>query len=197
MLLPSPCGHKECSILPSMKPEIIARYPLEDTKTLELNNLAATICFPTGIKVCYSEEEPTEMIDDYLTSLTNQKGERYYMMTYHFYQKINNSEYTANYEMHPLKNHLMKFGDSYLALSDEGFTEKIIKKVQETLELCQELGFRDYVYVPFCICLISKYPYAYEMTRCLQSIFNVMSEEEIMGFVKTDFKINDLIMYLI
>ena len=194
---PAACGHKKCSVFPAMKPEIIMRYPLEDTKNLELNNLAATICFPTGIKVCYNEEEPTNMIDDYLTSLTNQKGERYYMMTYHFYQKINNSEYTTHYEMYPLKNHLMKFGDSYLALSDEGFTEKIIKKVQETLELCEELGFREYVYVPFCICIISKYPYAYEMTRSLQSIFNVISEEEIMGFLKTDFKINDLIMYLV
>ena len=47
------CQHEECSKLPGMKPEIIFRYPLKDTKTLELNNLAATICFPTGIKVCY------------------------------------------------------------------------------------------------------------------------------------------------
>ena len=194
---PSPCGHKECSTFPAMKPEIIMRYPLNDSKNLELNNLAATICFPTGIKVCYSEEEPTNMIDDYLTTITNQKGERYYMMTYHFYQKINNNEYTKNYEMHPLKNHLQKFGDSYLTLSDEGFTEKIIKKVQETLELCQELGFRDYVYVPFCLSIISKYPYGYEMTRSLQSILNVMSEEQIIEFSKTNFKINDLIMYLI
>ena len=194
---PSPCGHKQCSTFPAMKPEIIMRYPLNDTKNLELNNLAATICFPTGIKVCYNEEEPTSMIDDYLTSITNQKGERYYMMTYHFYQKINNNEYTKIYEMHPLKNHLMKFGDSYLTLSEEGFTEKIIKKVQETLELCQELGFRDYVYVPFCLSIISKYPYAYEMTRCLQSILNVMSEEEIIGHSKMNFKLNDLIMYLI
>ena len=194
---PSPCGHKQCSTFPAMKPEIIMRYPLVDTKNLELNNLAATICFPTGIKVCYSEEPPTHMIDDFLTSITNQKGERYYMMTYHFYQKINNNEYTTNYEMHPLKNHLMKFGDSYLTLSDEGFTEKIIKKVQETLELCQELGFRDYVYVPFCLSIISRYPYAYEMTRCLQSILNVMSEEDIINYSKMNFKINDLIMYLI
>ena len=194
---PSPCGHKKCSVLPAMKPEIIMRYPLKDTKNLELNNLAATICFPTGIKVCYNEEDPKNMIDDCLTSITNQKGERYYMMTYHFYQKLNNNDYTSNYEMHPLKNHLMKFGDSYLTLTDEGFTDKIIKKVQENLELCEELGYRDYVYVPFCLCIISKYPYAYEMTKCLQSIFNVMSEEEMMSFLKIDFKINDLIMYLI
>ena len=194
---PSPCGHQECSTFPAMKPEIIMRYPLNDTENLELNNLAATICFPTGIKVCYSEEDPTNIIDDYLTSMTNQKGERYYMMTYHFYQKISNNEYTKKYEMHPLKNHLMKFGDSYLTLSDEGFTEKIIKKVQETLEFCQELGFRDYVYVPFCLCLISKYPYAYEMTKCLQSIFNVILEEKNLSSISKNFKINDLIMYLI
>ena len=194
---PSPCGHKECSTFPAMRPEIIIRYPLTDTKNLELNNLAATICFPTGIKVCYSEEEPKNMIDDYLTSITNQKGERYYMMTYHFYQKIGNNEYTKNYEMHPLKDHLMKFGDSYLTLSEDGFTDKIIKQVQDTLELCQELGFRDYVYVPFCLSIISKYPFSYEMTRCLQSIFNVFSEEQIMNYLKLDFKINDLIMYLI
>ena len=194
---PSPCGHKECSTFVAMKPEIIMRYPLNDTKNLELNNLAATICFPTGIKVCYSEQEPENMIDDYLTTITNQKGERYYMMTYHFYQKVNNNEYTKNYEMHPLKNHLMKFGDSYLTLSDEGFTEKIIKKVQETLEFCQELGFRDYVYIPFCLSIISRYPYPYEMSRSLQSILNVMSEEEIISFLRNDFKINDLIMYLV
>jgi len=54
---PASCGHKICSSLPLMKPEIILRYPLEDTKNLEMNNLAVTICFPTGIKVCYSEEE--------------------------------------------------------------------------------------------------------------------------------------------
>ena len=41
---PADCGHTECSSLPAMMPEIVARYPLKDTKNLELNNLAATIC---------------------------------------------------------------------------------------------------------------------------------------------------------
>ena len=194
---PSSCGHKECSTFPSMKPEIVYRYPLEDTKNLELNNLAATICFPTGIKVCYSEEAPTNMIDDYLTSITNAKGERYYMMTYHFYQKVNYNEFQNISGTHPLKHYLKTFGESYMALNEECFTDKIMKKVQDNLALCAEIGFRDYVYIPFCLCLISKYPYAYEMTHCLQSIFNVISEEEVIKLSKTNFKINDLIMYLI
>ena len=192
-IFPALCNLPDCSKLNAMKPEILIRYPLEDTKNLELNNLAATICFPTGIKVCYSQENPPPGIKDYMTNITNQKGERYYMMTYHFYVKMMNNEYSKKYEMHPLKHSLMKFGDAYLTFREEEFTEEITEKVQKILGFCQDLGFREYVYVPFCLCLISKYPYSFEMEKCLQSIFKIISED------KNDynFEINDLIMYLI
>ena len=187
------CGHKECSGLPAMMPEIIARYPLQDTKELELNNLAATICFPSGIKVCYSENTPT-MINDYVTPITNQKGERLYMMTYHFYYKILNDVYTKIYEMHPLKHLLMKFGDGYLQMNDNEINDKIIEKIQTKLEQAQKLGFRDYVYVPYCICLISKYPFVKQMKKCLQSIYYILKHN-----LKDDSSsdLNNLIMYLI
>ena len=189
---PSPCGHSECSTLPAMKPEIIARYPLKDTKTLELNNLAATICFPAGIKVCYSEESPS-MIDDYVTPITNQKGERYYMMTFHFYHKIDNDAYSKLYEMNPLKYNLMKFGDRFMEMSEKEMDEKITNQIQESLEKSQELGFRDYVYVPYCICLISRYRYVNEMKKCLQSIYSMFINHLIDN--KPD--LNNLIMYLV
>ena len=191
---PASCGHDTCSSLPSMKPEIIIRYPLEDTKTLEMNNLAATICFPTGIKVCYSEEEP-KMINDYVTPITNQKGERYYMMTYHFYLKMANDLYSKTYEMHPLKHHLMKFGDNYLDLNDEEMKDDIQKELETKLEEAQELGFRDYVYVPFCICLISKYPYVLPMKKCLQSIYTLITTNT--GIFKEKCKLTNLIMHII
>ena len=189
---PSPCRHKECSELPAMKPEIIFRYPLKDTKTLELNNLAATICFPTGIKVCYDENNGPINIKDYVTSITNQKGERYYMMTYHFYLKLEIDEY-QQYEQHPLKSVLQKFGDAYTSLSEEELTTEKINKIQETLEFCQDLGARDFVFVPFCICLISKYPYVKEMKKCLKSIYTILNQKQ----ENSKIIINDLIMYLI
>ena len=189
---PAPCGHKECSSLPSMQPEIIYRYPVEDSKGFELNNLAATICFPTGIKVCYSENNPS-MISDYVTPITTEKGERCYMVTYHFYYKIMNDVYSKLYEMHPLKHHLMKFGDSYLNLSEEEMDERVMNEIQTSLEQSQELGFRDYVYVPFCICLISKYPYINEMRKCLQSIYTMI----INNLKDNSLDLNNLIMYLI
>ena len=187
---PSTCGHEQCSMLPAMQSEIIARYPLEDTKTLELNNLAATICFPTGIKVCYEDQAPTT-VKNYSTPITNQQGERYYMMTYHFYFKMLNSEYSKTYEMHPLKHHLMRFGDAYLGL--DKIDKKTTDKIQENLELCQELGFKEFVYVPYCICLISKYPYIKQMEKCLQSIYSIISDFS----SNSSRDINDIILFLI
>ena len=192
-IFPAMCNHRDCNKFNAMKPEIIIRYPLEDTKNLELNNLAATICFPTGIKVCYSEDKPPKGIKDYITNITNQKGERLYMMTYHFYVKMSFEKYQNKYELNSLKYNLRKFGDAYLTFSEEEFSQNIVEEVQKKLEFCQNIAFREYVYIPYCLCLISKYPYQSEMEKCLQSIFKVMSEEE----NKFNFKINDLIMYLI
>ena len=194
---PASCGHQECSSLPAMKPEIILRYPLEDTKTLEMNNLAATICFPTGIKVCYSENEP-EMIKDYVTPITNQKGERYYMMTFHFYLKMENDIYSKNYEMHPLKHHLMKFADNYLNMSEDEMDKTVTEEIQKNLEQAQELGFRDTIYVPYCICLISKYPYVTQMKKCLQSIYNlIIKNNDNLKDTNEKNKLNYLIMHII
>ena len=190
---PSPCRHEECSKLPAMKPEIIFRYPLQDTKTLELNNLAATICFPTGIKVCYDEENGPNAIKDYVTSITNQKGERYYMMTYHFYIKLSIDIYQKKYEEHPLKYNLSKFADAYTSLSEEELTEEKINEIQDVLVFSQELGNRDIIFVPFCICLISKYPYIKEMQKCLNSIYTILNQnQDNNGLI-----INDLITFLI
>ena len=191
---PASCGHKECSSLPAMKPEIILRYPLEDTKTLELNNLAATICFPTGIKVCYSEEEP-QMIKDYVTPITNQKGERYYMMTYHFYLKMENEIYAKNYEMHPLKHHLMKFADDYLNMKEDDINKEMTEQIQEDLAQAQDLASKDIVYIPYCICLISKYPYVLQMKKCLQTIYSLIIINH--GIFKEKCKLNHLIMHII
>ena len=191
--LPASCGHPECSKLPSMKPEIIMRYPLKDTKNLELNNLAATICFPTGVKMCYSENDYPAKIEEYVTQITNQKGERYYMRTFHFYHKMQNIEFGREYKIHPLKHHLMKFGDEYTILRDDEFTDEIINNIQGNLDFCNEIGFRDIVYIPYCICLISKYPYIKELEYCLDTIYRIMAQDT----DKLNFQINDLIMYLI
>ena len=187
---PALCGHPECSSLPSMKSEIIYRYPLQDTKTLELNNLAATICFPTGIKVCYNEKGPGP-VDDYVTRITNQKGERYYMITFHFFLEMDNYNYGEKYEMHPLKDYLRRFADDYLDLTESALNREQ-EKIEKDLKQAQDFGLRDVVYIPFCICLISKYSYVDEIKKCLQSIFYIIKNN-----IKEKNEINKLIMHLI
>ena len=59
--------------------------------------------------------------------------------------------YNQLYSEHPLKNYLRKFGDNIYHSKEE----KI--QLEKDLEECQELGFRDYVYIPYAIVLISKY----------------------------------------
>ena len=194
----APCGHFKCSKLPSMKPEILMRYPLKDTDTLDINNLAASICFPMGIKVCYYEHNPSIM-KDYVTPITNQKGERYYMMTYHFFHKITNSEFAKVYEKNPLKHHLRKFGEAYISLRGEELTVEINNQIQESLKFCEELASINFVYIPYCLCLISKYPYIHEMEKCLQSIYYLMVNQIDNNFSsdKDKNELNKIIMFLI
>ena len=160
--IPSLCGHDECKVFYAMKPEIVMRYPLKDTKSLELNNLAATICFPNGIKVCYSDNEPPKKMEDYVTQITNQKGERYYMKTFHFYHKMSNIEYGKIYDTSPLKSYLVNCADTFSVLPENEIDERT-NEIQQKLDLCHEVGFRDILYIPYCICLISKYSYITEL----------------------------------
>ena len=58
-------------------------------KGLEINNLAASICFPNGIKMCYEEdEEKIKTVKNYRSSFTNQVGERFFAVTYHFFLEM-------------------------------------------------------------------------------------------------------------
>ena len=190
--IPSLCGHDECKVFYAMKPEIVMRYPLKDTKSLELNNLAATICFPNGIKVCYSDNEPPKKMEDYVTQITNQKGERYYMKTFHFYHKMSNIEYGKIYDTSPLKSYLVNCADTFSVLPENEIDERT-NEIQQKLDFCHEVGFRDILYIPYCICLISKYSYITELDKSINTIYKIMKQEP----NKLNFVLNDLIMYLV
>ena len=68
-------------------------------------------------------------------------------------------EYNKQYEENPLKYNLRKFADPYILLREEELTEETINEIQNNLDWTAELANRDIVSIPFCICLISKYPY--------------------------------------
>lgn len=181
------CGHELCSKVPAMEPQILARYPLKDTKSLELNDLAATICFPLGIKICFGlsetelengEDEIPTTLKNYSSPITNQSGERYHMVTYHFYQKMSNTEFSKLYKEEAVKYYVKKYTVDNADLQlDEEKDKDLIQSITDNLAVIQELKFRDYVYIPYCLCLISKFPYINQLEQCLQSLYTLFSDK--------------------
>ena len=190
----SPCGHPICSRLLSMEPEIIFKYPSNDNIDLELNNLSASICFPSGIKICYNQDR-RPIYKPFSTHIISKQGQKYYMVIYHFYRKLDSMTYNQLYCDNPLKIYLRKFGDNTFCNKYEQ------EELEKDLAECQELGFRDFVFIPYSIVLISKYPYINQMKTCLNIIYKIMSnEKEILKDIidnDTTNLIKDLLSYLI
>ena len=190
----SSCLHPICCKLLAMEPEIIYKYPLVDNNDLELNNLLASICFPTGIKICYNQERRS-IYKSFSTYIISQLKQKYYMTIYHFYRQLDSITYNKLYSDNPLKIYLRQFGD---------FTYKNKKekeKLEKDLEKYQELGFLEKTYIPYALVLISKYPYINQMKVCLNIIYKILTNnEEIMHNLKENIKkslINDILAYLI
>ena len=141
--LSSDCGHVLCTSALAIKPEIIFRYPQKDTKDFEISELGASICFPNGIKICYdSNEMHIRPLKNYSSILTNQNGKRYYMMTYHYYLKISSKEISTNTDYFSSLNY----------------------------QLSNSLNTNEYIYIPYCLSLLSKYPFFNQMEKCLESM---------------------------
>ena len=186
----SDCGHHDCSSLLAMQPEIIYRYPEKDTKDLEINNLAASICFPSGIKICYEEDKLPIVVKNYYSSITNQTGDRFFIVTYHFYIRMMNINFVQMYQIHPIKYETMKFCNDFYEIIEDN--PKLQSMVQSKLEKFGELNFREIVNVPFCLCLISRYPFFNLMEKCLESIKQVISD-----YNSTGDELHKLVKYIV
>ena len=190
----SSCNHPTCSRLISMEPEIIFKYPENDINDLDLNNLSSSICFPTGIKICYNQER-RNIYKSFSTHIISKQGQKYYMVIYHFYRKLESMTYNQLYSDNPLKVYLRQFGDNT-------FCNKVEQEeLEKDLAECQELGFRDFVFIPYSMVLISKYPYINQMKTCLNIIYKIMANEnDILNYLnenKTKNLIREILSYLI
>jgi len=123
---------------------------------------------------------------DYYTYLTHQDGTRYYMINYFFFLKIEKIDFEKNFHIGPLKS-FMKLEH----LTNEKFLldEKAEKKIKEQLQICQNLINDDYMIIPFCSSLITKFPYIEQMQFCLDKFVKMyfnpnISENDIFHYIK-------------
>jgi len=189
----SPCCHENCSMLPAYKPEILFRYPVKDSNRLELTNLTATLCFPVGVKLCYSlDESDIKTVKNYSTTIVNQDGLRYHMMTYHYYVKLDNSTFHNTYDINPLKEFMNFEQIAQNYHNNPELKEKYEIKLEKQLEVCTSFNFNDYIYLPFCASLISKFPFTKQMENALQTIIQIAVDEN-----KTEAEIYKLLLHLV
>ena len=175
------CGEKLCSSLHSFQPEIIYKYPQKDSQTLEINNILASICFPNLIKVCLCDKEDKIFTPKNNRScFTNQVGDRFYAMMYYLYVRMTNKDFCLKYG-----------SDLFDKLSKECSNEENTED-ENNSKLIQEISSRKFVYIPYCLCLVSKYPFFPQMEKCLESIMETLKNSD----VKKG-ELNEIITFLV
>lgn len=150
----SNCKHSNCSILTAFKPEILAKFPKKGREAVEITDGAASLCFTKGIKPCFaSDEKKIPIIEDYLSIITNE-GERYFLYNYHFYAKFNYIKEQNNFDF-------FKKWREDLHLSSE------------KIDLISNFSLKEHFYLPYCLCIVSKFPITSQSKICIQSLINI------------------------
>ena len=180
------CGHELCKSGCAINPGVILKYPLEKTENLEINDGTASVCFPHGIKLCHSEKEQPKMMKDFDTWITNDKGFKIYMKNFHFYLKMSPKEFSMIYNISLVDYYIKAF---------QNVEKPKGKSTDLDGDYLNSLLNPNFVYIPCCICLISKYGYEKQMEACLECIYQLLIQNK--DLLKEESKLIYLIKYLI
>ena len=180
---PSTCLHSECSILSSFQPNIIQYYQNKNKKCqIDISNLTANLVFPLGIKICFNDlnnNNYPKPYNSFLNVIRNEKGEIYYIVSLHYFRKIEISEFDKKYKINPLKEYT-KFQN--LHDEDENFD---IEKFKRNLDIVTKFIGNETILIPECITLVSRFPFINQMNECLKTMIKLNEKE-----------LNDLINHL-
>ena len=116
-------------------------------------------------------------------------------MTYHYYVKLSLPEFVEKYKIHPVKEFLNienETQDLELYANNSQMIIKITENIEKKLKLCSEFLYNDFIYLPRCICLLSKQPYSNQMEKCLETILKISYDK---NFSSDD--LNKIILHLI
>ena len=158
--LPSSCNHLECDKLNAFKAEILGKFPGKGRSALDLTSIAASLCFTKGIKLCFTNDlKQIPIIEDYMNMMTNEKGERFYQYNYHFFIKYDLKEFQSKFDVYSI------------LLSNVNIEE-------DKLILLSELSLKDFVFIPYALCIVSKFPLTQQINSCLVSLINIIFHEK-------------------
>ncbi len=138
------------------------------------------MCFPSGIKICYIENESElKPNNTFTTTLSNEAGEQHYLTVTHFYQRFDFLDFEQYFLFNPIKDYFKMTKTIELIENTKTDSQRktMENKLKKNLEICTKFINNTYVYIPHAICLISKFPYAYQMEQTLESLFKIFSDK--------------------
>ena len=171
----APCGHKNCSLLLSFKPELLLTYSNKNSPVeKELNYILANLCFPLGIKLCFelSNDNKEKKIlqksqNVYYNVIKNANDDIYYIATLQYYIKMDINEFKEKYNF-----------DLYSYYSQKNNSDKKDNNFKKASSFISRLINESTIYIPESISLLSKYPFYIPMNICLNSIISLHTFQE-------------------
>lgn len=102
--------------------------------------------------------------------MTNENGERLYMLVSQYYRKIDYMDFKKLYTLDPVKDffQLNKIV-GMIEDSHKNKDNKPLDKLQQNIDTFSGFVSNDYIYIPYAVALISRYPYIKAMERCLET----------------------------
>lgn len=171
----APCGHKNCSLLLSFKPELLLTYSNKNSPVeKELNYILANLCFPLGIKLCFelSNDNKEKKIlqksqNVCYNVIKNANDDVYYIATLQYYIKMDINEFKEKYNF-----------DLYSYYSQKNNSNKKDNNFKKASSFISRLVNEGIIYIPESISLLSKYPFYIPMNICLNSIISLHTFQE-------------------
>ena len=189
---PASCCHKECSILQSVTPSILYWYQNSNKKyKIDINDLTPYLIFPLGIKICMaydSLKEYPKQKKSFMNRIENKKGESFYIMSLIYYKQMTFTKFIERYKINPL-----------LSYSNNNKN----KNFEKEMEIISKLALNETIFVPECISLISRFPYFYQMDKCLKTLISLTDNRKINLFanylinrIPIPFKNQEILFYI-
>ena len=172
----SQCNHEICSKLPAIQPDILFKYPAEDSANLEISSFMASIFYPRGLKICYNDDpvKPLEIE----SSITNQLGDRFFLKSKQIYYKITKKAFDSKYKLNLINSYIQieKILDLYK--ENPSLSKKYEEILEKKLETITILNFNDFLYIPITLVMITKQPFINELDSILNTLISYITNNE-------------------
>ena len=171
----SSCGHKNCSLLLSFKPDLLLTYSNKNSPVeQELNYLVANLCFPLGIKLCFElsndnkdKKNMQKSQNIYYNVIKNAKDDIFYITTLQYYINMDINDFKEKYKF-----------DLCSYYSQKNNSDKKDSNFKKASSSISRLVSEGIIYIPETISLLSKYPFYNPMNICLNSIISLHTFQE-------------------